>query len=175
MSSYRIEPLGEHDRSAFSCGDEVLDGYFRRVIGQDVRRRAASAYVAINSETEEVLGFYTLSAWAIDREHLPARVAAKAPRYSRAPAVLLGRLAVDAKHQGRQLGVILVADALKRALAVEIGAYAMLVQPKNERAQAFYLTRGFEPLEAGSPFLFMPLATAARLFSAGTDMSPRPR
>lgn len=160
---YRIEPLADHDRSAFSCGDTDLDRYFREVVSQDVRRRAATAFVAVDATTGVVDGFYTLSAADVDRRELPAADAAKAPRYARVPAVLLGRLAVAQSRQGEGLGDALLADAFERAIVSGVGVHLMLVQPKTDRARSFYSRWGFLPLGAPSKLLFLPLATAVRL------------
>lgn len=61
---YRIEPLAaEHDRRGFASGSEPLDRYFQVQVGQDVRRRVAACYVAIDLECDTISGYYTLSGW----------------------------------------------------------------------------------------------------------------
>jgi GNAT superfamily N-acetyltransferase len=63
------------------------------------------------------------------------------------PVVLLGRLAVDRKEQGRSLGSNLLRDAITRTVeaAEIIGVRALLVHALNERARDFYLHHDFEP------------------------------
>ena len=39
-----IEPLGKHDRAAFSCGVAALDDWFRSRAGQDERRNVARVF-----------------------------------------------------------------------------------------------------------------------------------
>lgn len=161
---YRIEPFAGHERGSFDCGEPILDSYFRETIGQDLRRGAATAFVAVELETEKVAGFYTLSAADVGREALPGPAASKAPRYARVPSILLGRMAVDRSHQGQRLGRALLADALKRTLASGIGVHLMLVRPKNDRARNFYARFGFEALLAPSDLMFLPIRTAASMF-----------
>lgn len=156
---FRIEPLGAHDRSFFSCGDPGLDRYFRDLITQDVRRRAARAFVAVDRGTGEIAGFFTLSAGAVDRRGLPPTAASKAPPYASVPAVLLGRLAVRTSFQGEGLGEVMLFDALSRAEKSELGIYAMIVHPKNGRAADFYRRYGFQPTETDPSALFLPLAS----------------
>lgn len=156
---YRIEPFAGHDRGAFSCGEPALDRYFRETVTQDIRRRAATAFVAVDLETDAVAGFYTLSAADVGRETLPAAAAARAPPYGRVPAVLLGRLAVDQGHQGGRLGRALLADAIRRTIASGVGVHLMLVRPKGDAARSFYARFGFEAL-ATSDFMFLPILTA---------------
>lgn len=157
MNRYRVETLAAHDRGAFVCGNPDLDRYFRQFIGQDVRRGAATAFVAIDIASGEVAGFYTLSATSLERNDLPARTAARAPRYQKVPAVLIGRLAVALTHQGQGLGGTLVADAARRALASGIGVHLLAVEPKEERARAFCVEWGFEPLLDPNGLLYVPL------------------
>ena len=45
--SFIIEPLEpSHDRTAFRCGVDALDRYFRERAGQDARRRITACFVA---------------------------------------------------------------------------------------------------------------------------------
>lgn len=145
MSRYRIELLGKHDRSQFDCGSVELDRYLRERASQDMRRRVASCFVAVD-QYEEVTGFYTLAATSLPVDQLSAERAKRLPRYPVVPAVLLGRLAVALAHQGRQLGGALVADAILRASHSEVMAYAMIVDAKDSSAAAFYAHLGFERL-----------------------------
>lgn len=162
---YRIEPFAGHERGAFACGEQALDRYFRETLTQDLRRGAATAFVAVDLETDAVAGFYTLSAADIGREALPAPAASKAPRYARVPAILLGRMAVDQAHQGRRLGRALLADALRRTLASGVGVHLMLVRPKHDRARNFYARFGFEALAGPTDLMFLPLRTALSILA----------
>ena len=77
-----IEPLARrHERAGFSCGLPELDRYLARQAGQDVRRRIARVFVCTVSDTDTVLGFYTLSALAVGLASLPADLARKLPRH----------------------------------------------------------------------------------------------
>jgi len=153
---YRIERLAGQDRSAFSCGEPELDQYFRRYIGQDVRRDIARAFVALTSPGE-IAGFYTLSASSVRHEDLPPGSTRKLPRYPVLPAVLIGRLAVALDHQAVGLGFALLADAVTRVSDAEIGACLVLVDAKTEAAMRFYQRHGFAPLDAGHRRLFLPV------------------
>jgi predicted N-acetyltransferase YhbS len=141
--NYRVEALGGQDRAAFSSGSDVLDRYFRFQVSQDVRRRVASCFVALD-EADLVAGYYTIATAAVALDALPLARAKKLPRYASVPAVLLGRLAVATAHQGERLGAALVADALMRARRMEIAAYALVVDAKNDAAARFYEHLGFE-------------------------------
>jgi GNAT superfamily N-acetyltransferase len=132
-----FEPLGpERDRSAFSCGEPVLDDYLRRRAAQDVRRKVARAFVAVDRATGGIAGYYTLSAASFSRQQLPEAVAKRLPHYP-VPAAILGRLAVDRRYQGRGLGELMLADAIKRVLHASevLAVHAIVVDAKNDRAR----------------------------------------
>ncbi len=111
-----------------------------------------------------VAGFYTLSAAAIALPTLPDAVVRKLPRYPSIPATLLGRLAVDARHQGRGYGRFLLADALMGSLRSEIASFAVIVDAKDDAAQTFYRREGFTPFADQPMKLFLPMSVARTLF-----------
>ena len=166
---YESEPLGpHHDRAAFSCGDDALDRYLRQQAGQDARRRLAAPFVLIERATGRIAGYYTLSAANIQSVERPDDMVRRLPRYRTYPAVLIGRLAVDAHFQGQRIGELLLLDTLRRSLAAsqQIAAMAVIVDAKNDAARAFYERYGFRRL-ADQPYrLYLPMATAAELLGA---------
>lgn len=162
MTAYRIEPLGGHDRSRFSSGNDELDRYFHTQAGQERRRRVTTVFVAVDETTDEVIGFYTLAATSVPVDHVPEDIVRKLPRYPLIPAVLIGRLAVRRDSQAKGLGGELLYDAMLRALKSEIGVYAAIVDPKNDQARTFYERHGFQSLNQGGA-MFLPLAAMERL------------
>jgi ribosomal protein S18 acetylase RimI-like enzyme len=160
-----IEPLGSHhDRMAFSCGEPALDSYIQRQASQDVRRRVAQVFVAIAEAPEKIAGYYSLSAASFEKDELPPTLAKRLPHYP-VPAAVLGRLAVDRAQQGRGMGELLLLDAIRRTVraGAAIAVYAIVVDAKNERAQAFYERYGFRTFATEARRLFLPLATFEKL------------
>jgi hypothetical protein len=109
---FTIVPLGQHERASFSCGSAPLDHYFERQVSQDIRRRITACYVAVCNASNQVAGFYTLSAAPISVTQLPDRFKKNLPRYPSVPAVRIGRLAIDMKFQGQGLGSTLLINAI---------------------------------------------------------------
>ena len=164
---FRLEALSdEHDRQAFACGQEPLDTYIRTQATQDIRRRISACFVAVETATGQLAAYYTLAAASIPTPDLPTEVTKKLPRYSTLPAVRIGRLAVDLKFQGRGLGGAMLADALSRVLVSPPAVFALLVDAKDEQAVAFYGHHGFVPLSSNPRTLFLPVATAEKMFLA---------
>jgi predicted N-acetyltransferase YhbS len=145
MSGFRIEPLSGQDRKGFTCGSALLDRYFREQVTQDIKRRVASCFVALDDD-RQVAGFYTLAATSIAFDKLSAERARKLPRYPVVPGVLLGRLAVATRFQGQRLGISLVADAILRSTRSDVVGHLMVVDAKDEAAARFYEHLGFHRL-----------------------------
>lgn len=158
-----FEQLASQDRSAFSCGVPELDAWFVRQAGQEQRRNIARVFVAVEREMG-VVGFYSLSTYAVERVDLPGAVVRKLPRYDSIPAVLIGRLARDLRVRGTEVGTLLLADAVRRSLALSesVAVFAVVVDSKNEQAALFYEGFGFLRFPDRPQRLFLPLLTAAR-------------
>ncbi len=150
------------DRSVFNSPSEPLNRYFREQVSQDVRRRVAACFVALNPENR-IAGYYTLASASLRLTDLPSHLAKKLPRYPSVPAVRMGRLAVDEAFKGQSLGCALLADALTRTIRSEIAAYALIVDAKDELSAAFYQHHGFIALSESPLTLFLPLATVRAL------------
>lgn len=163
-SGFRIEALGSgHDRAGFSCGVEPLDRYLGMQAGQDMRRRVANCFVATPDGAATIAGFYTLAAASIPVHDLPDDQTRRLPRYPVMPAALIGRLAVDRRFKGKQLGAALLFDAVLRALRAEPAVLTVIVDAKDETAAAFYRHHGFQAFDSRPSRLFLPIGTAAKL------------
>lgn len=161
---FRIAPLGKEDRSGFQSDSEPLDRYFHTQVSQDIRRRVTTCYVAIHSTTDTLAGYYTLSAADILVTDVPEDMTKRLPRYPTIPAARLGRLAVDKQFRGMGLGGALLFDAVQRAGRSEIAMHAMIVEAKDDGAEAFYQHHGFELYGSAPGLLIAPLQ---RLLKAG--------
>jgi predicted GNAT family N-acyltransferase len=75
---------------------------------------------------------------------------------------LLGRLARDLRFKGQQIGDRLMASALHRAVRAskEVASWAIVTDPKDDRARAFYASFGFLPLTEARQFITMKAAAA---------------
>src|ERR1700692_2089966 len=101
----RIALLNEgHDRGGFTCGVETLDRYLKTQAGQDVRRKAnAVLLLGLETESERVLGYYTLCAMAVSQGEVPEAARKHVPRYPLVSCTLIGRLAIAEDEQGTRL------------------------------------------------------------------------
>mgnify|MGYP006296798703 CR=1 FL=1 len=164
---YLTEPLApEYDKGSFSCGKDLLDNYLWRQAKQDVKRKLSACFVMIDRESSLISGYYTLSGNSIPNELIPETFRKKLPgSYVSVPAILLGRLAIDKKFQGRGLGKVLLIDALRRShdASHAIGAFAVVVDPIDTEAERFYAKYGFIKLHTSGK-MFIPMKTVMDLF-----------
>lgn len=148
-----------HDRAGFHCGVPALDDYLHRFAAQQSAKGVSTVHVLVNSEQPGlILGFYTLSAAQIDVLQLSEAARKKLPRYP-VPCFRMGRLACRADSQGLGLGKLLLGLAVDRCLQArqQVAAFALLVDAKNEKAQAFYAHYGFTPCQDSPMTLYLPL------------------
>ena len=145
----------------FSSGQQFVDGWLASRARKAKARGSAVVYVShrkgAQPTKEPPAGFYTLSSGAIERDLIEGGwLKRNAP--SQVPVILLGVLGVDARYQGEGLGRMLMHDAALRALAVAdaIGAKALVVDPIDDDAAAFYERNGFAQIP-GTKRMFAPL------------------
>jgi GNAT superfamily N-acetyltransferase len=165
ISDLRFEPLGAHDRAAFSCGTEALDNYIKKQASQDVKKKVAVVYVA-TPDGRTILGYYTLSQYSVHFDEIPIEISKKFPKYPAVPATLLGRLARHSSTQGQGVGELLLLDALYRALTMseQIASAAIVTDAKDQKAIDFYKKYGFIELPKAERRLFFPMASISALF-----------
>ena len=155
-----IEPLNtSHDRPNFHCGVDALDRYLKKQAKQDIKRRISRVFIATTPDNpKKVIGYYTLSSLSIELNQLPEKLSRKLPKHQ-VPAALIGRLGVSQIAQGRGVVKMLLADAIKRTLAVsdEIAIYAIVVDAISSDTRLFYERFGFNRLSDEINRLFLTL------------------
>lgn len=153
-----------HNRNAFECEEQQLTDYIKKQVSQDIKKRLAVCFVAIDNDNN-VIGYYTLSSESLGREQIPDKYLKKVPQNYNAPVILLGRLARNITAKGTGLGEHLLLDALFRAFTLSeesIGAMAVIVDPMNQFAIKFYEKYGFEQLP-DSEKMFLPMSTIKQI------------
>ncbi len=163
---WSVAPLAAtHERQEFCCGVAQLDEYLRKYARQQSRKNFGRTFVAVQPGSNQVSGYYTLSASAVDFTNVPPGLQKKLPRYP-LPTALIGKLAVDRAAQGQQLGEFLLIDALNRIVQIadQMAIFAVEVHAITPAAVAFYSKYGFEAFQDQPMHLFLPIATIRALF-----------
>lgn len=133
----------DHDIEDFRCGDEALDQWLTRRASQNQREGSSRTWVA--TDGQRVVAYYASSTAVVARAEATRRATRNQP--DPLPAMLLGRLAVDTRHQGQGLASALLKHFLLKVLEVadRTGVRLALVHAKAGAAPGFYRRFGFEP------------------------------
>ena len=156
-----------HLVESFDCGQESFNQYLKRFALTNTAAGTARTYVTTSSDETAVIGYYSLAAGSVEKSAVPGRVAKGVPNHP-IPVVLLARLAIDQRFQGKGLGTALLKDALARTLAAAnvVGARAILVHAKDEEAARFYSQFGFAPSPTDPLHLMLLIKDLRRTFQA---------
>lgn len=144
-----IEALSaDHETASFDCGSDAQTSWLQQHALQAQTSDSARVYVVCPAGSRRVVGFYALSAGAIEREDAPVRIVKGLGRYP-VPAIVLTRLGVDLTEQGKGLGSGLVRDAFLQtaSIADRLGVRALLIHAETPDVVAFYrrIDPRFEP------------------------------
>jgi GNAT superfamily N-acetyltransferase len=121
----RLERLdAHHDLSTFDSGNDELDGWLQR--HGLAAQQMDSARTFVLTKHDRVVGYFSLTMGSVLRQDAPAKLVRGLPAYP-VGMVLVARLAVDRREQGNGLGGILLAEALRKAVAAGDAAAARLV------------------------------------------------
>jgi GNAT superfamily N-acetyltransferase len=152
------------DVSQFECGELSLDTWLKRRAIQNEEAGASRTYVL--RAGQEIAGYYALATGAITHVEATGKVRRNMP--DPVPVIILGRLAIASKFQGRGVGTALLRDAVIRIVqAAEIaGIRAILVHAISDQAKRFYEKYGFIPSPADPMTLMITVAEAAKILGA---------
>lgn len=132
----------DHALDDFDCGVEPLNLWLVKKAATNQAEGASRTWVATDNGV--VVAYYASSTASIVRFEATKRAARNQP--DPLPALLLGRLAVDRRHQGHGLGSALVKHFILKGVEVAqlTGVRVLLVHAKDEGAAAFYASHGFQ-------------------------------
>ena len=143
MSGRRLERLGpHHELGEFRSGNEILDRWLGVHALASQQMDVARSFVFV--DFERVAGYFSLTMGSIHRADAPPALVRGLPGYP-VGMVVLARLAVDTRDQGHGLGALLLAEALRKAVAAGEAAAARLVvvDAIDEAAARFYARHSF--------------------------------
>jgi GNAT superfamily N-acetyltransferase len=155
-----------HDLSKFNSAEPTLDAWLRQRAFKNAEILATKTYVTCPSEdSRRVVGYYAVCMGQILNREGTGSMRRNMPQHI--PAVILGRLAVDAAWQGMGLGRALLEDVVSRSLraAHEISARLLVVHAISPDDEAFYTRNGFTRLPIETPTYALDLVKLERTAS----------
>jgi GNAT superfamily N-acetyltransferase len=155
----------DHVLGHFESGEPVLDDWLRRRALRNEVGGGSRTYVACTKPGSQVIAFYCLAAGAIAHSSASGRVRRNMP--DPIPAMVIGRLAVDRKFQGRGIGGAMLRDAILRTIqaASIAGIRVILVHAISASARQFYERSGFHPSAIDPMTLMLTVDEAERTIS----------
>src|SRR5688572_12523077 len=102
MADLIIEKLSAHHRIAdFDCANSALNTWLTRFAWTNQRAETAKTYVAHRQDS--VVGYHALVAGSVRKDEAPERIVQGVPNHP-IGVVLIARLAVDKREQGKGVG-----------------------------------------------------------------------
>jgi GNAT superfamily N-acetyltransferase len=149
---FRLERLRkEHRRREFRTGQEQVDDWLATKALQHQEKHLSVTRVLLD-EGGAIAGYYTLASGQVDFSELPAEVIRRLPRRE-LPVAVLAWLGIHEAFQGRGLGRLLLAQALRDCYeAGQTFAFiAVILDCIDDAAKAFYQRFDFQELP-GHPY-----------------------
>lgn len=134
---------GEHLLEGFDCGKAVLNEWLIRHALHNQESGTRRTWVLVEAGSHDVVAFYASATASILRSSAPKRMERNQPEQM--PAIILARMAVDARHAGHGLGAALLKHFVLKALEVaqSVGVRVLLIHAKDDEAKSFYSHYGF--------------------------------
>lgn len=153
----------DHRIEGFDCGKPKLTDWLKSH-ALDSEGRSSRTYVVVANTgplAGDVVGYYTLATGGVTRSEMPHKIRHDLP--NPVPVMILGRLAVDERHQKKSIGPAMLREAMQRTLEISQSACvrALMVHAIDDETVTFYLKYGFAPFSADSRTMFLPIETLA--------------
>ena len=149
---FRLEPLRrEHPRKTFQSGQMEVDDWLATKAFQHQEKHLSVTRVLLDPRAS-VAGYYTLATGQVDFSDLPEEIVRRLPR-RQLPVAILAWLGVGSELQGRGLGRLLLAQALRDChdAGRTFAFIAVVLDCIDDNAKAFYRRFDFQELP-GHPY-----------------------
>jgi GNAT superfamily N-acetyltransferase len=145
-STLQVVPFSEeYATSEFDCGEEDLTSYLCDGTAAADETAAFSCSYLVLTFDGELVGYFAVLA---DSIRLQGKEKPDGIRYNTAPAIKLGRMGVDKRFQGREVGtwILHYVVGLARAISDQVGVrYVTLDALDRGKLMAWYERYGFVP------------------------------
>ena len=163
-----------YDRGGFDCGTPALNDYLQKHATQDEKRNLTRVFVLVEDH-KNIVGYFTLSQYAVKPSSIPDRLGKKLPPNRDVPCTLLGRLAVNLGYKGQGYGRDLLYYAVRRTAEANdnIASYGLVVDAKDQSAKSFYEKFGFSAFTDDDMRLIMPMKEIRSFIKLWEQDAPR--
>ena len=175
ISRIKVEPFDRkrHDRTAFSCGVDRIDNFLKITAGNHADHDHGKVYVACESTSDIVLGFYAISPHCVDLSVLSEEVRKRLPNQPKVSAIYLSMVGVDTSLQGRGVGTFLMMSALRKCVegADVMGGHFVVLDAINEEAARMYRRIGFVELASQPNRMLIAMRTVRKAVAVASPLA----
>ena len=155
----------KHNRGGFSCGNSYIDAKLHRSVLPLQDLGMSRAFVAVKRGTNTVLGFYAMNNHEIEVWSAPEAWSSTIRTHDvgAIPAAYISLFATREMYQGRGIGRMMMADALRRIKLVSNigpGVFAVTLDAIDQKAFDFYAKIGFQGFDGGLRMFYLVSAIA---------------
>ena len=165
-NGFRLERLRrEHPRKAFRSGVPSVDEWIAKNALQNQEKHLSVTTVLLDPASN-IAGYFTLASGQVDFGDLPSSEAKKLPRRL-LPVAILAWLGISISHQGKGLGRLMLAQALRDCYEAgrTFAFVAVVLDSITDAAKAFYQRFDFQELP-GNPYrLYLSFARLEAMMS----------
>lgn len=150
--TFRLERISRaHRRDDFRCGETAVDDWLATQALQHQQKHLSVTKVLLDAEGV-IAGYYTLATGQVDFGDLPVELARHLP-HRMLPVAVLAWLGVGREFQGRGLGRLLLAQALRDCYEAgkTFAFIAVVLDCLGDSAKSFYAQWDFAELP-GHPY-----------------------
>lgn len=142
--------------SPFDCQSNAINNWLKKHAIKNQLAGVSRTYLVFD-DNNILAGYFSVRVGVIDHSVLSAAFKRNLP--DPLPILLLGRLGVDIKYQGRGLAKAMVYKAISLGYEVAnvASCWGVVVEPLTENLTPFYLNLGFVKTKAERPLLLFRL------------------
>lgn len=137
-----IEPFdaARHDRAAFTCGTDRIDNFLKITASKYLAGDIGRIWVVVEKDGGRLVGFYAVGPHSIDASELEPEMKKRLPNYDCIAAYYLSMIGTHSDVQGKGVGSLLLADALKRCVQAskQMGGRFVVLDAVNDDAAKLY-------------------------------------
>jgi GNAT superfamily N-acetyltransferase len=148
----RLERLcRDHPRRRFRCGQETVESWLATKALQHQEKHLSATKVLLD-EAGAIVGYYTLATGQVDFGDLPVDIGKALPR-RQLPVAVLAWLGIESSRQGKGLGQLVLAQALRDCWEAgrTFAFVAVILDCIDDSAKSFYTRWHFRELP-GHPY-----------------------
>jgi len=126
----------------FDCGDDEINYFLKNFALSNQSKKFSNTYILHPKDSNQVIAYFSILASQLNTGD------ARIYGIDKIPVVLLGRMGVDKKYRGNNIGRILINDAVRKSVeASRLIACRFLLVETSLEMKSYYLEKldiGFE-------------------------------